>query len=126
MLAQKCFIIIGVWDILGGSCQCLSQGPKGEPVLSGPLQDCRLLKHFTVHTVCQQVTLARGVGNGSGQTGHAPAAQSYQGEESVGENTFGSTAVGDAGEGITSPGGYCIIARRSPTWTAAKAFTIDT
>lgn len=30
--------------------------------------------------------------------------QPFQGEESVGENTFGSTAAGDAGEGITSPG----------------------
>ena len=52
----------------------------------------------------KQVTLARGMGDAAGQTGSAPAVQSVQGEESVGENTFGSTTADDAGEDVTSPG----------------------
>ena len=54
--------------------------------------------------MCCQVTLASGVGNVPAQTGSVTVPQSFQGEESVGENTFGSTAANDAGEGVTSPG----------------------
>ncbi len=66
---------------------------------------CSAQKVKAVERVCCQVTLASGVGNVPAQTESVTVPQPFQGEESVGENTFGSTAANDAGEGVTSPGG---------------------
>ena len=44
------------------------------------------------------------MGGAPWQTDTAPAVQPMQGEESVGENTFGSTIADDAADGVTSPG----------------------
>ena len=51
------------------------------------------------------MTLAGGMGAAAAPADTAAVpVQPFQREESVGENTFGSTAAGDADEGITSPG----------------------